>query len=205
MQTTKYIYVIVTKTDTKIAKTIRLISRKKYSHVSLATDKELQEMFSFCRDNTNSPLPANFNREELNTKVFGLFNDIPCEIYRLEVTDEQYENISETIEHFKQFRSLYTYDIRGMLLSGLHIPYKINKKFVCSVWVAHVLKKSGIILNTDKHTSLIQPDDLRYIPCAEMFYKGNLKKYPDFLEKLKEKKTAKTASLPLPFIKLKKI
>lgn len=185
MNNKNYIYVVVTRTDTKIAKSIRFLSKKAYSHASISCDADLTRMYSFCRDKVDSPLPANFNHENLDTSIFGLFHNIPCEIYRVGVSEEQYQKFILTIDHFINNRDLYTYNVPGLFLSGLHIPHRFRYKFVCSVWVAFVLGKSGILLENKKHQSLVQPDDLRYIDNAELFYRGNLKDYPKFLEQLR--------------------
>jgi hypothetical protein len=71
---------------------------------------------------------------------------------------------------------------------ALHIPYKMrNNKFVCSVWVGFMLGKTGIVNDLKKHPSLIEPEDFRSVKGAELIYKGDLKKYRDYIKKMKEK------------------
>jgi hypothetical protein len=181
----KYVYIVLTMTDTIVARTIRFLTGKPYCHSSLALDEDLSDMYSFCRDKKEYPLPASFNKENINTQVFGLYNNIPCEIYRLELTDEQHERLTATMRHFIVNKDLYRYNLTGLLLMKCHIPHKLRYKFVCSVWVAFVLGKSGIEHNLKKHLSLIEPEDLRYIKNAELFYRGNLKDYPEFLKNMK--------------------
>ena len=192
---------ILTMTDTFIARGIRFITGKPYSHSSLACDEDLTEMYSFCRDKKETPLPASFNHENINTQIFGLFDNVPCEIYRLEVTDEQHAKFIETMKHFISNKDLYSYNLKGFFLMALHIPNSSRYKFVCSVWVAFVLGKTGIDHNFKKHLSLIEPEDLRNIEEAELFYKGNLKEYPEFLKNLKNKETDADARKTISLIK----
>jgi hypothetical protein len=182
-------------TDTIVARAIRFLTGKPYCHSSLALDEELTDMYSFCRDKKEYPLPASFNKENINTQVFGLYKNIPCEIYRLELSDEQHEKLTTTMRHFIVNKDLYKYNLTGFILMGLHIPYRFRYKFVCSVWVAFVLGKSGIEHNFKKHLSLIEPEDLRYIEKAELFYRGNLKDYHDFLKSMKNNNADKKISL----------
>lgn len=176
-----YLYIVLTRTETKPAQIIRLITRKPYSHVSITSDKHLTHMYSFCRDYKETPLPAHFNIEHIDTEIFGMQNDIPCEIYRIKVTDEQYEKYDEIINHFTVNRTYYCYNIAALLSMALHIPYRFKNKFVCSVWVGFVLYKIGIKNFTEKHPSLITPEDFRHVPDSELVYIGNLKEYQDFL------------------------
>ena len=57
------IYVVVTCTGTGVAKAIRIVTRKPYSHASIALDASLNELYSFSRNYKPIPLPASFNPE----------------------------------------------------------------------------------------------------------------------------------------------
>ncbi len=183
MKENKYLYIILTKTSTKVAKIIRFISGKTYSHSSIASDELLSEMYSICRDYKHSPLPAHFNVEKIHTQVFGLHENIPSEVYRIPVTGLQLDEFKEAINHFILNRTRYVYNVAAFLPMAFHIPYKFKNKFVCSVWVAFILRKIGISLQVNKHPSLIEPEDLRYTENAELIFKGNLKDYPEFMKK----------------------
>lgn len=177
----KYLYVVLTRTETKPARIIRLITRKPFSHVSIASDLFLSEMYSFCRDFKNSPIPAHFNVECIDTAIFGMHKNVPSEVYRIAVTNEQFESFEHNIKHFITNRTQYRYNIMGLLPMALHIPYKFKNKFVCSVWVGFILGKSGVDHNINKHPSLIEPEDFRYLLNSEIIYKGNLKEYRKFM------------------------
>ena len=182
----KYLYIVLTRTKTRPAQLIRFFTRKPYSHVSLSADANLKKMYSFCRDNKRSPIPAHFNTETVDTQIFGMYDSIPCEIYRLPVTDEQFIHFNENIRHFVENRNRYSYNIAAFIPMALRIPYRFKNSFVCSVWVAHILNKIGINHGIMKDNSLIEPDDLRYILGAELTFKGNLKEYTAYMA-LKEK------------------
>lgn len=50
-----YIYVLVSRTGTNIAKIIRFFTRKPYNHASISADSNLHEMYSFCRNSPSAP------------------------------------------------------------------------------------------------------------------------------------------------------
>lgn len=184
---TQYIYLVLTRTGTFFSKAIGFATGKTYTHVSIASNEMLTDMYSFCRDHKERPLPASFNHEDIFTEVFGSCKIIPSEVYRIPVTDEQIERYHTLIRHFVLNREKYSYDIGALLPMALHIPYKMrNNKFVCSVWVGFMLGKSGIVNDMKKHPSLIEPEDLRSVKGAELIYKGDLKKYRDYIKQMKK-------------------
>ena len=169
------IYVVVTRTGIGPARAIRLISRMPYSHVSLSGDASLHQLYSFCRNYTYVPLPASFNTELIGEGTLGKFTDIPCEIYEIPLTEEQYSHFQCMIDHFIACRKLYSYSLIGLLRVKLQIESELRYKFVCSQFVAYVLEECGVRL--DKAPCLYSPDDLRYLPDAKLIYRGELNRY----------------------------
>lgn len=184
-----YIYLVLTRTGTVISKVIGAVTGKTYTHASVASDIMLNYMYSFCRDKKEMPLPANFNREDLEDGVFGACKSIPGEVYRIPVTRRQLKRYNDIIRHFTLNRGSYTYDIGALFLMALHIPHRLRNKFVCSVWVGFVLGKSGINSDIKKHPSLIEPENFRSIRNAELIYKGDMKKYRDYITENLQKYT----------------
>ena len=169
------VYVVVTRTGTGVARAIRVLSRMPYSHVSLSADASLHELYSFCRNYTPIPLPATFNTEQIGTGTFGKYSVIPCEIYEIPLTEEQYTRFEHMISYFQAYRKLYSYSVMGLLRVRLQIESELVNKFVCSQFVAYVLEECGVTL--DKPPSLYSPDDLRYLPDAKLIYRGELNRY----------------------------
>lgn len=184
-----FLYLVLTRTGTMFSKLIGFVTGKSYTHASIASDELLTSMYSFCRDRKDMPLPAGFNREDLSTEVFGACRTIPGEVYRLPVTKEQLERYYDIIRHFTVNRSFYSYDVGALLPMALHIPHKLRNRFVCSVWVGFVLGKSGIDHNIKKQPSLIEPEDFRSIAGAELIYRGDLKKYRQYIMKIRSEES----------------
>ena len=169
------VYVVVTSTGTHVARAIRKLTKMPYSHASLAPDASLQILYSFCRTYRAFPLPANFNEERIGQGLFGQFPNIPCEIYEIPVTTEQYQQFQHNLTTFYQRRRRYSYSLLNLLWVRLQIVRELHYRFVCSQFVAYMLDACGVPL--DKPASLYSPDDLRHIPNAKLIYRGELNQY----------------------------
>lgn len=178
----KYVYILVSQSGTTISKILKMFTRKPYNHVSVSCESDLSEMYSFCRNKPERPLPATFNKEIIGEGTLGKYNMIPCELYRISVTDEQKELLYKNIEHFKQNRDCYSYNCIGLGFMLFHIAFRRKNKFVCSQFVGYILEKSGINSQIHKPVCLQTPEDFRHIPDAELIYKGNLNNYHDYVD-----------------------
>lgn len=168
------VYLVLTQSGTKVSQAIRLFTRKPFNHASIASDKELNTMFSFCRK-YNRPLPAGFNQEYVGEGVFGRFDIIPCEIYRLDLTESQRRIYDNTIRYFISHQKGFDYNLLGLgaILIRKNLPRK--SKYLCSQFVAYVISEIGFTLN--KPVFLNTPDDLRHLPEAKLIYSGELNHY----------------------------
>lgn len=169
------IYIVVTCTGTGVARAIRVVTKMPYSHASLAATPQLHELYSFARSFKRIPLPATFNTEYVGAGTLGKFASIPCEIYQLPVTAEQYAKFLQLIDHFQACRRQYSYSLMGLLRVKMQIERDLERKFVCSQFVAYVLHECGIHL--EKAPCLYSPDDLRFLPQATLIYRGELNNY----------------------------
>lgn len=169
------IYIVVTCTGTGVARAIRVVTKMPYSHASLAATPQLHELYSFTRSYKRVPLPATFNTERVGEGTLGKFAAIPCEVYELPVTDAQYEQFTQLIGHFQACRKQYSYSLIGLLRVKMQIERDLERKFVCSQFVAYVLHECGVPL--DKAPSLYSPDDLRFLPQARLIFRGELNEY----------------------------
>lgn len=170
-----YIYLVLSQTGTRPAKFFKLITKKPYNHVSLASDIDLSEMYSFCRTYSPFLFPATFNQEIVGKGTLGKFGNIPCEIYCIPVTSEQKELYNKTISHFAENRNIYSYNLLGLVAIYLNIEWNRKKNFLCSQFVAYTMDKIGIPL--EKPFSMYTPDDFRGFPGATLVYKGELNNF----------------------------
>ena len=152
---------------------IRIFKNDEYTHAAISLDKELNHMYSFGRRNTYNPFIGRFRKEEINEGVYKLCNILPGAIIEVEVSKEQYEKAKVTLAHFISNSHLYKYNYKGLMHSLLNKPVCSNYRFLCSEFVYHILKESGIA-DLKISRNLVRPQSLLKIE-GRIIYKGNLK------------------------------
>ena len=120
----KKIYIILAHTGTILSTIIRYWTKDEFSHVSIALDADLEEMYSFGRLNPYNPFLGSFVHEHINRGTFKRFKKTRAEVYSLFVSDEQYEKAKKTIEYFNNNKQKYKFNIIGLACVS------INKKIM---------------------------------------------------------------------------
>lgn len=169
------IYIVLSQTGTLLSKIIKVYTKAEYGHVSLALDKELNEMYSFGRLNAYNPFIGGFVQEGINFGTFKRFKNTQSEIYSIEVTSEQYNLIKEEIERIKKNKSNYSFNFIGLLCAGVNYRLERKNSFYCAEFVKHLTDKANLKLELP---SIIKPIDFKIkIKNKELTYKGALKNY----------------------------
>ena len=176
----KKIYIVLTYTGTILAKIIKFYTRKKYSHVSIALDRELNRMYSFGRLNPYNPFIGGFVKEGIDFGTFKRFRNTEAMIFSLEVTDEQYEKIVNIIKLFVAKRKIYRFNILGLFLVPFHIRIIKRNCFYCAEFVKYIMENSieGITL-----PEIIKPVDFTKISRMKFIYQGKLREFNKFKER----------------------
>ena len=86
----KKIYIVLTYTGTILAKIVKVYTRREFSHVSIALDEDLTEMYSFGRLNPYNPFLGGFVQEGVGKGTFKRFKKTKARVYSLQVNDDQY-------------------------------------------------------------------------------------------------------------------
>lgn len=170
------IYVVLTRTGTKVAKLIRMYTGEPYSHASISFDDELATLYSFARRKLHNPLNAGFIEEHIETGIFGQDKEVGCAVYQLKVTKEQYFRMRSNINMFLRNPLEYGYNFRGLFSAAVNMPYTSPKKFFCSQFVAWVLGSAGINVVSKKY-ALTRPEDFRKSLEQYKIYEGKLHNY----------------------------
>lgn len=169
------IYIVLTYTGTVLSKIIKLFTKNKYTHVSVALDENMDEMYSFGRLNPYNPFIGGFIKEEINGGTFKRFKNTSSQVYSLEVTNEQYEEVKEQISKMYENKSMYKFNIRGLALALFRKRQKRKNKFYCSEFVRYVLENSNIQKN--ELSNVIKPEDFRKLSELHLEYEGLLRTY----------------------------
>lgn len=168
------IYIVLTYTGTVLSKIIKIYTGYKFSHVSIALDKELNEMYSFGRLNAYNPFWGGFIHEHIDSGTFKRFKKTKTAIYSLEVNEEEYEKIKTIIEKFQNAKKPYKFNYIGLFAVALNL--KIHKKhaFYCAEFVKYSLDNSGVENNLP---TIIRPDNFKDMENVNLIYEGILRKY----------------------------
>ena len=150
------IYIVLSRSHTILARAIRIFTKKYYNHTSIAFDESLQPFYSFGRRNPKLMFPAGFITEGVHTGFFGLHPDTRICVLETEVTDEDIKIIQERLKPFTDAPLNFKYGVFQMPKMMTGRTYVPENQFVCSVFVAHLLKD---IVPFTKDYSLIYPED----------------------------------------------
>lgn len=172
----KDIYIVTSQTGTKFSRLLHMVNRAPYNHTSINLDGSMKVMYSFGRQCLWLPIASGFVREVPGRGIYRRYQDTRCAVYRVTVTEEQYARLQETIQHFEEEEWTYRYNFVGLLTIMAGIPVPLRHHFVCSQFVAYVLKESGI-WDLSKDVSLARPQDFASLPRAELVYQGRLNDY----------------------------
>ena len=77
----KKIYIVLTYTGTILSKIVKMYTRREFSHVSIALDEDLDQMYSFGRINAYNPFWAAFVQEGIDKGTFKRFKKTKTRIY----------------------------------------------------------------------------------------------------------------------------
>ena len=174
----KTIYILLTRSNTILSKLVYQVTKDTYTHASIAFDDNLDELYSSSRKNGRTLFPAGPCTESLNRGYYGQHSKIPCALYKLEVNDEIYEKAKQEVEQIIENAGEYHFNIIGLFLCKLNIPYHRKHYFFCSQFVGEILKRSKA-MKLPKDTSLMKPSDYMCMPellCCFRGYTNELNK-----------------------------
>ena len=92
------IYLLLTRSGTRLSGAISFFTGDSYTHVSLAFDPELRSLCSFARRNHAFPLPAGLVQESLDGGYFCRHSEMPCALYALPVSRGAYRRARQKVE-----------------------------------------------------------------------------------------------------------
>lgn len=168
------IYIVLTHTGTILSKIVKWYTKKDFSHVSISLDKELNEMYSFGRLNPYNPFLGGFVHEYTDKGTFKRFKNTVAAIYFLEIEQEQYDNMKNTINKFEQEKEKYTFNILGLFAVSIHKKIKKENSFYCAEFVEYLIEKTGMKIDLPE---IITPEDFKKINNIQLIYRGLLQEY----------------------------
>jgi hypothetical protein len=168
-----YLYIVLTRTNTMVSKLIQLFKNDEYTHAAISLDKELNYMYSFSRRDTYNPFMGRFKKEDIDEGLYKFCHTLQGVIIEIEVSREQHEKAKALLDHFITNSSYYKYNYIGLLYNLFNKPVSRDGRFLCSEFVYHILKESGVA-DFEISKNLVRPQNLMDLE-GRIVYKGNLK------------------------------
>ena len=170
----KKIYLVLTHTGTTLSTIIKCYTKDEFSHISIALDEELNELYSFGRLHANNPFIGGFVHEGIDFGTFKRFKNTQTEIYSLEIDNNKYEDISNEINSFKNNKEKYKFNIIGLFAVSINKKIHYKDTFYCAEFVKYLFEKAKIENNLP---DIIKPQDFKKLKNINLVYKGKLKNY----------------------------
>lgn len=170
----KEIYLMLTKTSSIVSRAIAARTKEEYVHASIIIDSCLTHGYSFSRRKIKNPFIGGFMKENYQEWI-EYFKNPQCRIYRLLITDEQYEEINCIIQDFYSNKEMYKYDCLGLVAQALKIDYQREYRYFCTRYVAYVLGKAGA-LYINKPDLHVRGSDFHKHEKLQLIYEGQLEK-----------------------------
>lgn len=146
----KYIYIILSKTNSRMGKFIRFMTHYEYNHVSISLNDNFNNLYSFARYYKNAPLVGGF----VNESILRYKNtNANLKIFKVPVSLKDYNNIYLYIEKIKLYQKDYIYNTLSAIATFFHADIKIRKSFTCLGFVNYILNNFNVLdFNKDVRT-----------------------------------------------------
>jgi len=172
----KYVYLILSSSNSLAGKMIRLLGHHKINHSSISLDNSLHKMYSFGRVKMWNVLSGGFVIEDRDKGFYEKFADTYIQLYRLPVDEQTYDKTKAYLENFASRRKEFKYNFAGIFLYKFGIPLYRKNKFFCSEFVASVIVKCGIReIKRNIHT--YHPNYFLELDDKELIYDGMMNNY----------------------------
>lgn len=169
----KSIYIVLTRSNTILSRLVHMITADPYTHVSISFDQKLQPLYSSSRKNGRTLFPAGPCWELFHSGYFYSHPLTPCAVYEMRVSDDAYTRAKEETESIMADSTNYHFNILGLILCKLNIPYHPKQRFFCSQFVSEILHRSHAI-TLPKDTSLMRPMDYTRLPDLHCVFRGRI-------------------------------
>lgn len=144
MDSTQYLYVMISETDTGVGRIIRQLSHYRYNHVSLTTDPTLRCWYSFARFFENAPLYSGFLQEPVE-RFLAKGYSVPVRIFRLEISPERKRQLELLFSQAGQATGL-RYNYYDALAAIFRKKINIPGAYTCLSFGCAVLEKNYLTI-----------------------------------------------------------
>lgn len=198
------VFVILTHNVLLRSKAIMWFTDSDYSHVSIAFDSSLDEMYTYTIGIDNAPNKKHKTGFAVDTiaKYKKFDPHMKTKIYALFVTPEQKAMMRDAVQWYIDNQDNTAYGFGTILNIVLRRPTKPKDgdkcKMVCSQFVYTILKLAEFKMKKTKDSSLVSPGDIDELSDDARFYVV----FQDTIDKYDKKKVDKICYKILPTLPL---
>lgn len=172
----KYIYVVLSRTSTKIAKTIRFIKKAKYSHAAISLDENLSQIYGFAREQYYTPLLGKLVKESLTSYTLNRNDEVPVKVFRIPVNEEMYDHVcKKTFDIFNDPE--FYYNLLSAATQPIGKGFETYKAYTCIEFVMMILREMKFPI--DQPLNAYMPDDLLEMLEEYAFFEGDIRDIMD--------------------------
>lgn len=172
------IFILLSQTNTVLARSIRKCTHTEFSHSSLVMDNNFVEMYSFTRKYPKNPVIGIFAKESFDVGVYSFSQDCLSAVYTALVTDEEYDKIYEKINYFANSKKTFKFNNLGLFACWFKIIFPRKYKRVCSQFVAEAITHGTENIKFPKHYWIMQPEDFKDTIGMDLIFKGKMRDIP---------------------------
>jgi len=176
----KEIFIFTSSTKTKVSKMVAVLTKSKTTHTALCLNGKFDKMYTFGRK-TLRPFPAGFVYENIRTNILKVQEKCYCQVFKMKITDGEYEGILKVIERYEQEKEKYRYALLGAWMCLFRIRKEFKYKRFCSQFVANLIGDGGGI-KLPYVPSLMRPKDFLKIKDVERVYIGTIKELAEKID-----------------------
>ena len=162
MADTRNLYVMISQTDTGMARCIRTLTRYPYNHVSLTLDPSLRTWCSFARYHQDAPFYSGFIKEPVERFLAGT-GDAHVRIFRLEIPRDRARRIEQLFLQAGRRETRLIYNYFDAMASLLNLKIAISGSYTCLSFACAVIGRQY------RHI-----EDLNDALSPNLFYEGSL-------------------------------
>lgn len=166
------IYIVLSRTQTRFGRCIRLVARQQYNHVSIALDPALTQLYAYARPQQYALLQGGLVRETQDRYTVGGCQPVPVAVYRLPVSAEDHRWVKETIETMYRNPD-YLYNLFSVLTYPVLRGFSVERAFSCVEFAAWLLHALGYV--EEGPFCRYAPDDLRPLLAPYLVYEGDIR------------------------------
>lgn len=163
MAQSRDLYIMISRTETGIAKFIRTFTQYPYNHVSLTLDPALRNWYSFARYHKDAPFYSGFIKEPVE-RFYDQTGDASVRIFRLEIPQERARRIEQLFLQAGRPETRLIYNYFDAAASVLRLKIAIGGAYTCLSFACAILGRQ-----------YRQISDLDEALTPNLFFEGNLR------------------------------